>query len=217
MTGCCCNENDIAGRPLQARQKRMLWAVLFVNAAMFAVEFGAGLLGGSTALLGDSLDMLGDAMVYTLSLVVIAKNTRWKAVSAAFKGAVMLVFGVLVLIEAAHKAAVGAAPASIWMMAIGSVALLANAFCLYLLTRHREDDVNMRSAWVCSRNDLIANAGVIVAGVAVYATQSVWPDVIVGTAIAVLFVQSAIGVLRDAWQRYRACSPVKQAARVGRR
>lgn len=206
MAGCCCDENEIASRALQKRQRRMLWAVLCVNATMFAVEFGAGVLAGSTALLGDSLDMLGDAMVYALSLVVIAKSLRWKAMSAGIKGAVMLVFSVLVLLEAIHKAVAGAVPASALMMVIGSAALLANMACLLLLTRHREDDVNMRSAWVCSRNDLVANTGVIVAGIAVHVTQSVWPDILVGGAIAVLFFQSSIGVLRDAWLRYRDSS-----------
>lgn len=203
MAGCCCNENEIANQALQERQRRMLWAVLGVNATMFVVEFGAGVMAGSTALLGDSLDMLGDAMVYALSLVVIAKSVRWKAVSAGIKGTVMLFFGVLVLLEAIHKLVSGVAPASTLMMIIGFIALLANIACLLLLTRHREDDVNMKSAWVCSRNDLVANAGVIGAGIAVFVTQSVWPDIVVGGAIALLFLHSSVGVLRDARQRYK--------------
>ena len=212
MAGCCCNEDEIASQGLQARQKRMLWAVLLINAVMFVAEFSAGLVAGSTALLGDSLDMLGDTMVYTLSLVVLARATRWKAISAGVKGAIMLGFGVIVLAEALYKIVAGAAPVSSLMMIVGAVALAANITCLILLTRHREDDVNMRSAWICSRNDLFANSGVIAAGALVWASDSVWPDVLVGTAIAALFVASACGVLRDAISRYREAGP---AVRVG--
>ena len=203
MAGCCCNENESASQGLQARQKRMLWLVLTINAVMFVTEFTAGLIAGSTALLADSLDMLGDTMVYSLSLLVLAWSPRWKALSAGVKGTIMLGFGGLVLIEAAYKAYAGSAPVSVAMMSVGAVALVANIACLILLTRHREDDVNMRSAWICSRNDLFANSGVIIAGALVWATASVWPDVLVGSAIAVLFVSSGWGVLRDARARYR--------------
>lgn len=207
MAGCCCSENDAHLQAMRQRQSRMLWAVLLINATMFVAEFGAGWWSGSTALLGDSLDMLGDAMVYGLSLFVVAKSLRWKAVSAGVKGAVMLGFGVLVLGEAVHKALVGYAPESSFIMAVGALALAANVACLILLTRHREDDVNMRSAWVCSRNDLFANLGVILAGALVMLTGSVWPDVIVGAVIAALFLQSSVGVLRDARGRYAESAP----------
>ena len=203
MAGCCCNEEDIASQGLQLRQKRMLWAVLAINAVMFLAEFSAGLVAGSTALLGDSLDMLGDTMVYTLSLLVLHRGARWKALSAGVKGAIMLGFGVIVLAEALYKMVAGATPTSWLMMVVGAVALAANLACLVLLTRHRQDDVNMRSAWICSRNDLFANTGVIAAGALVWVSGSVWPDVLVGTAIAALFVASACGVLRDAINRYR--------------
>tara|TARA_B100000929_G_scaffold222227_1_gene178570 strand:+ start:317 stop:979 length:663 start_codon:yes stop_codon:yes gene_type:complete len=203
MAGCCCNESEIASQGLQARQKRMLWLVLAINAVMFVTEFTAGLIAGSTALLGDSLDMLGDTMVYALSLCVLAWSARWKALSAGVKGTVMLGFGALVLAEAAYKAYAGTVPVSGAMMSVGAVALVANIVCLILLTRHREDDVNMRSAWICSRNDLFANSGVIIAGVLVWLTASVWPDVLVGSVIAVLFMSSGWGVLGEARQRYR--------------
>lgn len=209
MAGCCCNEHEIASRGLQARQKRMLWLVLTINAVMFVTEFTAGLIAGSTALLADSLDMLGDTMVYSLSLLVLARSPRWKALSAGVKGTIMLGFGGLVLVEAAYKAYAGSAPVSVAMMSVGAVALVANIACLILLTRHREDDVNMRSAWICSRNDLFANSGVIIAGALVWATASVWPDVLVGSAIAVLFVSSGWGVLRDARARYRQAGQLR--------
>ncbi len=198
MAGCCCNENDAHLQQMREQQARMLWAVLAINAAMFVVEFTAGWWAGSTALMADSLDMLGDAMVYGLSLFVVARSLQWKAVSAGFKGLIMLAFGLLVLGEALYKAISGHPPESGLMMTIGGVALAANIACLILLTRHRDDDVNMRSSWICSRNDLFANTGVIVAAVLVYFSQSVWPDIIVGTIIAALFLQSSIGVLRQA-------------------
>lgn len=196
----CCDENDSHIAVLRERQARMLWTVLAINAVMFVVEFTAGWLASSNALLGDSLDMLGDTLVYSLSLFVVARSTRWKAVSAAFKGTVMLGFGLLVLGDAVSKALFGSVPQPAAMAAVGTVALAANTFCLMLLTRHRNDDVNMSSAWICSRNDLIANSGVLAAAGLVVWSGSRWPDVIVGGAIATLFVYSSIGVLRDAWK-----------------
>lgn len=192
----------------------MLWVVLSINMVMFVGEFGAGWWAGSTALLGDSLDMLGDALVYGLSLFVVARSVRWKAVSAAAKGALMLVLGLLVLGEALDKTLSGHVPNSSFMMGVGAVALVANLVCLFLLTRHRDDDVNMRSSWICSRNDLFANGGVILAGLLVAVTHTVWPDVIVGAAIAVLFLQSSIGVLRDARRRYMQAQATDKPAQV---
>ncbi|MCO6440868.1 MAG: cation transporter [Nitrococcus mobilis] len=203
MAGCW-HEDDCHVSELRDRQARMLWVVLAINAIMFIVEFGAGWLASSTALLGDSLDMLGDALVYSFSLLVVARSTRWKAVSAALKGGIMAIFGVIVLLEATGKLLWGGAPQSMFMALVGAAALAANSACLALLTRHRGDDVNMRSAWVCSRNDLIANGGVLTAAAAVALTGSAWPDIIVGVAIAVLFLRSSFGVLDDARRTYRA-------------
>ncbi|MDZ7810218.1 MAG: cation diffusion facilitator family transporter [Arhodomonas sp.] len=204
MADCC---HDACGiDPTQGRQARMLWAVLIINAVMFVVEFTAGWLAGSTALLGDSLDMLGDALVYGFSLFAVARGERWKAVSAAFKGGIMAVFGVVVLAEAVGKLLWGTAPAYSIMATVGVAVLAANLVCLVLLTRHRGDDVNMRSAWVCSRNDIIANTGVLVAAAAVAASGSRWPDVVIGLAIAALFLRSAAGVLADARRSYQAAS-----------
>lgn len=203
MAGCC-HEDDCRITELRDRQARMLWVVLTINATMFMVEFGAGWLASSTALLGDSLDMLGDALVYGFSLLVVVRSTRWKAISAGFKGGVMAVFGVIVLLEATGKILWGSEPQAMLMVLVGGAALAANSVCLMLLTRHRGDDVNMRSAWICSRNDLIANAGVLVAAAAVALTGSAWPDILVGAAIAVLFLRSSLGVLADARRTYRA-------------
>ncbi|HET7314223.1 cation diffusion facilitator family transporter [Salinisphaera sp.] len=194
----CCNENDAHLQHARGRQARMLWIVLAINAGMFAVEFGAGWLASSTALMGDSLDMLGDALVYGLSLFVVARSGHWKALSAGVKGLFMLGFGLLVLGEAAAEAIAGQAPQVGVMAAVGGLALIANLVCLALLTRHRDDDVNMRSSWICSRNDLFANVGVLGAAALVALSGSLWPDIAVGIIIAGLFLHSAIGVLRDA-------------------
>ncbi|MES1924960.1 cation diffusion facilitator family transporter [Salinisphaera sp. T31B1] len=203
----CCNEDDAHIARLRERQAHMLWLVLGLNAALFVIEFSAGWLAGSSALLADSLDMLGDSLVYGLSLFVVARSARWKAVSAGFKGSLMLLFGVIVLAEAAFKAISGQPPQPAVMAGVGLLALSANLLCLLLLTRHRDDDVNMRSSWVCSRNDLLANGGVLLAAMLVAATGRVWPDVVIGLLIAGVFVHSAIGVLQDARSSLHPAAP----------
>lgn len=197
---CCHDECGPAAN--DAAQRRTLWIVLALNAAMFVGEFALGWIAHSTALLADSLDMLGDALVYTVSLFVVARGTRAKAWSAGFKGAVMLVFGLIVSVEVVYKLLHGLPPQSALMAATATVALAGNVCCLLLLTRHRGEDVNMRSVWICSRNDLFANSGVIVAAGLVAWTGTFWPDVIVGAAIAALFMRSAVSVLVDAWRSH---------------
>lgn len=206
----CCNDKADALASLRARQGRVLYLVLAINAVMFVVEFVAGWLAQSTALLGDSLDMLGDASVYAVTLYALTASERTRAGIALFKGLAMAVLGLAVLIEAARKAVVGAMPDVSVMILVGALALMANALCFALLFRHRADDLNMRSVWLCSRNDLISNTSVLLAAGAVYASGSMWPDVAIGVAIAMLFLHSARQVLaegRDEWQRTRRTSP----------
>lgn len=206
----CCNDKADALALLRARQERVLYLVLAINAVMFVVEFVAGWLAQSTALLGDSLDMLGDASVYAVTLYALTASERTRAGIALFKGLAMAVLGLAVLIEAARKAVVGAMPDVGVMILVGAVALMANALCFALLFRHRADDLNMRSVWLCSRNDLISNTSVLLAAGAVYASGSMWPDVAIGVAIAMLFLHSARQVLaesRDEWRRTRRTSP----------
>ncbi|HET8608526.1 MAG TPA: cation diffusion facilitator family transporter [Burkholderiales bacterium] len=176
----------------------MLWIVLGVNAAMFLAEGIAGLLAHSTALLADSLDMLGDSLVYGFSLFVLARSTRWQARAALAKGVFMFVFGLGVLAQAAHKIIYPEMPDAQTMGVVGALALAANLLCFVLLYRHRTDNLNMSSTWLCSRNDLIANVAVLAAAAASAAIASQWPDVLAGTAIAILFFRSAISVLSDA-------------------
>src|SRR4029078_11626349 len=167
------------------------------NALVCVVEGSAGLLARSTSLLADALDMLGDALVYAFSLFVIARSLRWQAAATVAKGAFMLVFGLGVLAEAGYKIFHPIMPAVGTMGTIGALALVANTICFALLYRHRADNLNMNSTWLCSRNDLIANVGVLVAAGATYLLASRWPDIIVGCVIAALFLRSAFSVLRD--------------------
>lgn len=197
MSGCCENKScEVA--TLRQRHARVLWIVLGVNAAMFLAEGIAGLLAHSTALLADSLDMLGDSLVYGFSLFVLARSTRWQARAALAKGVFMFVFGLGVLAQAAHKIIYPEMPDAQTMGVVGALALAANLLCFVLLYRHRADNLNMSSTWLCSRNDLIANVAVLAAAVASAAIASQWPDVLAGTAIAILFLRSAISVLSDA-------------------
>jgi Co/Zn/Cd efflux system component len=192
MEACC----EI--RPVHTRQRRVLQVVLWINVAMFVAELVAALVAHSTALLADSVDMLGDAIVYGFSLYVIGRAPVWQTRAALLKGAIMAGFGVAVLAEVAAKLARGLTPDPELMGVVALVALLANASVLACLWRHRADDINMRSAWLCSRNDVIANAGVLLAALGVGLTASAWPDIVVGLAIAALFVLSAVAVIRQA-------------------
>ena len=193
----CCEAKATELAAVGLRQGHVLVAVLAVNATMFCVEFGAGLLSGSTALLADSLDMLGDSFVYGFSLLVLHRSLAWRARAAFAKGVIMGAFGVGVLLQAGLQVGAGVPPLAPAMLAIGTLALVANAFCFALLWRHRADDINLRSTWLCSRNDLIANGAVLVAAGLVAWSESFWPDVIVGVAIAILFLRTAAFVVRE--------------------
>jgi cation diffusion facilitator family transporter len=199
----CCEGKADHLEVLWSRQARTLWVVLIINSAMFVVEAIAGLLAGSAALLADSLDMLGDALVYGVSLLVVGRSLRARSRAALLKGSVMLLFGVGVLAEVVHKLITREIPDSLLMVGTGAAALVANCICLALLTRHRSDDLNMESAWVCSRNDIAANVGVLIAAGAVFLTRTVWPDILVGLLITGLFVSSALRIVREALAELR--------------
>ena len=209
----CCEAKTYELAALRLRQGRVLAIVLAVNFIMFCVEFGGGLLSGSTALLADSLDMLGDSLVYGFSLFVLHRSSAWRARAALAKGGIMAAFGVGVLLEVAFRLRAGVPPMVPAMAAVGTLALVANAFCFSLLWRHRADDINLRSTWLCSRNDLIANGAVLVAAVLVAWSGSLWPDLIVGAGIAVLFMGTANSVLRESLTELaRARSDAREGA-----
>jgi len=200
----CCDgkQRDLAH--LVTNQRSVLKTVLAINALMFAVELTAGMIADSTSLIGDSLDMLGDAAVYALTLYVLDRDAVFRLRVVAAKGLVMAALGLGVLAHAAFQVFAGVPPRAEWMGSIGALALAANLACAALLYRHRADDANMRSTWLCSRNDVLANCGVVLAAFAVHWLDSIWPDVIVGVLIAALFVRSAITVLEDAVSGLRA-------------
>lgn len=193
----CCEAKATALEQLRTKQGRVLKIVLAINAGMFLIEATFGILSKSTALLADSLDMFGDATVYAFSLYVLNRNNVWKSRAGLFKGILMSVFGVGVLVDAIYRFSNPSMPNFEMMGGIGALALAANAYCLYLLYTHRQDDINMSSTWICSRNDIIANTSVLGAAALVYALNSRWPDLIVGVLIAVLFLSSAFGVIRE--------------------
>lgn len=197
MKSCCENKSAELDQ-LHGRQLGVLKIVLGINLLMFFVEIISGIIAHSTALSADSLDMLGDAAVYGFSIYAIHKGALWKLKAARLKGYIMALFGIGVLVEALRRSINGIVPVAETMGVIGSLALAANLVCLFLLWRHRSDDINMRSTWTCSRNDIIANSSVLVASLLVKLTHSATPDLVVGGSIAALFLASAFGVLRDA-------------------
>jgi cation diffusion facilitator family transporter len=199
----CCETKAEEINALRGKHKNVLTAVLAINATLFIVEVIAGLRAHSTALLADSLDMFGDALVYGFSLYVLWRSAESKAMAAMLKGAIMAVFGLGVLTEAVYKMFAGVVPAAETMGIIGLLVLLGNGLCFLLLFRHRSDDLNMRSTWLCSRNDIIANVSVLLAAGGVAYFDSLWPDVVVGGAIVVLFFRTALVVLRESVDEYR--------------
>jgi cation diffusion facilitator family transporter len=191
----CCEDKGCELTALRDSRGHVLKIVLVINALMFLVEGTAGIAANSISLLADSLDMLGDALVYGFSLFVLARSARWQAGAALAKGTFMALFGLGVMVEALLKIVNPAMPGTQIMGIIGTAALVANLTCFFLLYKHRNDNLNMSSAWLCSRNDLIANVGVLVAAASGYALDTRWPDILVGGAIALLFMSSAVGVL----------------------
>ena len=189
-TGCLDESHQI--------RRSTLIIVLWINAAMFVVEFVAGILADSSALVADSADNLGDTFTYAISLYVVHRSLSWRGWAAVVKGIIQITFGVSVLVGIAYKASYGFEPLAPAMAGVAALALIANSACFALLLKHRSEDINMRSVWLCSRNDVIGNIGVLVAAGVVLLTGSFWPDVVVGTALAALFVWTGVEVLRDA-------------------
>lgn len=199
----CCEDKSCELSAIRKSHSSVLWTVLVINGAMFLLEGIAGMAAHSTSLLADALDMLGDALVYGFSLFVLDRSERWQAGAALAKGAFMLLFGLGVLAEAVHKILYPVLPGVETMGIVGGVALVANSACFLLLYRYRGDNLNMRSTWLCSRNDLLANLGVLLAAAGSFLLTSRWPDVIVGTTIAGLFLSSALHILKSSIRALR--------------
>jgi Co/Zn/Cd efflux system component len=205
MSADCCHGkgHELERMAVHKDIRRVLIVVLMLNAMMFVLEFGAGLIAQSAALMADSVDMLGDALVYAISLYALDRSLRWRAGSALIKGGFILGLGVGVLIQIGVKIVSGVPPVSSLMLIFGAMALVANLSCVALLWPYRRHDVNLASTFECSRNDVLANLGVLAAAGLVATTRSPWPDVAVAAIIAFLFFRSALRVMRDAWPQFR--------------
>ena len=208
-SGCGCGASASVSSTAQgAARRRVLWVVLGINLALFVGEFTAGIFANSTALQADSLDGLGDALVYALSLAVVAGSLQQRAGAALVKGMIQCLFGVAVLVEVIRHALFGSEPLAPIMAMAAAVAFVANLACFGLLYRFRSDDLNMRSVWLCSRNDLVNNCGVLVAAALVATSGSPWPDLAVGAIVAILFLHTSYEVIRTAWPQWRGRQPV---------
>jgi Co/Zn/Cd efflux system component len=200
--GCGCSGNPRFDG-MDPRYKRVLWVVIALNAGMFAVEMTAGHVAGSQALQADALDFLGDTLTYGMSLAVIGASVRTRSAAALVKGASLMLMGLWVLGATAYGVLVTGLPRAEIMGGVGALALAANVASVLLLMRYKDGDANVKSVWLCSRNDAIGNVAVAGAAVAVWLTATPWPDLIVAAAMAGLFLHSSTLILRQAWREYR--------------
>ncbi|AVJ55725.1 hypothetical protein C5610_04980 [Idiomarina sp. OT37-5b] len=194
MSGCCATTQA----KMDNAQRRLLWTVLVLNGVMFFVEFIAGWLAESSGLIADSLDMLADTMVYAISLYAVGKAITYKANAAIVNGSLQLVLALLVLADVAQRLLFGSTPQADTMLVIAGLALAVNIACFVLLYSHRNGDINIRASWICSRNDMLMNSGVIISALLVSQLDKAWPDLLIATLIAVVVLQSALRIIRDA-------------------
>ena len=200
MDECCAPPPLDLGGPKKQDDayRRVLWMVLAINAAMFAVEVIAGLVAGSAALQADALDFLGDAANYAISLLVVGMALRYRASAALAKGATMAAFGLWVITTVVWHAVHGTLPSALTMGTVGGAALVVNVASFGLLWAYRHGDANMRSAWICTRNDILGNLAVLLAALGVFGTGTGWPDIVVAAIMALLAIQGAALVIRQA-------------------
>jgi len=201
LSGCGCSDIEIKDQS----QRQVLYWLLGINATMFVIEMGIGLLADSTALIADSLDMLADAVVYGVALYAIGKSLLHKANAARISGFFQMALGLLIIIDIVRRSIYGSEPVSGLMMAMGAVALVANVICLVIIRKQRNEEVHMRASWIFSANDVIANLGVIFAGVLVFWLDSRWPDLVIGVIVSCVVLRGAKMILEDAGnERQRA-------------
>lgn len=204
MAGCC--DHDVRFEGVSAAYKRRLWLVIAINAAMFAVEMSAGQAAQSQALKADALDFLGDALTYGLSLAVIGLSLRVRATAALFKGISLMAMGLWVLGTTLFRVLYIGMPEAEIMGLIGFLALGANVASVLLLMAYKDGDANVRSVWLCSRNDAIGNVAVMLAALGVWASGTGWPDLIVAGLMAALFVNSSVQIIRQSLQERRGAA-----------
>ena len=193
---CCSSNQPIHQSP---KYKKALWIVLILNLSMFFVEIVMGVKSGSTSLLSDSLDFLGDSANYLISLIVLPMALSYRAKASIVKGLTMGVFGLFILITTVYRVFYGEIPSYSEMSIVGFLALLVNVSAVLILLKFRDGDSNVRSVWLCSRNDAIGNVAVILAGIAVYFFQSKYPDLIVAFILAFLALQASQEIIKRAW------------------
>ncbi|MCO5731911.1 cation transporter [Rhizobium sp. SSA_523] len=200
--GCCDHKASFEG--LSADYKRRLWAVIVINAVMFAVEMTAGRLAGSQALQADALDFFADAVTYGISLAVIGASLRVRTTAAAAKGISLFLMGLFVFGSTVYRVFVVGVPEAPIMGVIGFLALVANLVSVLLLLRYKDGDANVRSVWLCSRNDAIGNVIVMIAALGVWGTATAWPDLAVAAVMAGLFLTSSVQILKQSYAEWQA-------------
>lgn len=205
MSGCC--GNDYSDAPVEQGARKALWIALIINAGMFVVELSAGLAGGSAGLQADAMDFMGDAAGYGISLAVLSMAAVWRTRAAMLKGATMLLFGLWVAGTIVYHWQNGTVPSYELMGAIGLAAMAANIVCAVILFRFRGTDANMRSVWLCTRNDVLSNIAIVIAASGVWASGSGLPDLIVAAIIAGLAITGATDVLKRVRQEFRDLAP----------
>lgn len=199
----CCSGGVPVFDGMDPRYRRVLWTVIAINGAMFLTEMAAGRLAGSQALQADALDFLGDTVTYGLSLAVIGASLRIRAAAALFKGLSLSLMGLWVFGSTIYRTLVLGLPSAEVMGVIGFLALAANLASVGLLMPYRDGDANVRSVWLCSRNDAIGNLAVMLAALGVWGTATAWPDLIVAALMAGIFLSSSAQILRQAWSEHR--------------
>ncbi|GJD41757.1 cation transporter [Methylobacterium bullatum] len=200
---CGCGGGVPVFDGVDPRYKRVLWLVIALNGAMFVTEMAAGQAAGSQALKADALDFLADTVTYGLSLAVIGASLRTRSLAALAKGVSLSLMAVWVFGSTLYQTLVLGVPSAEWMGGIGLLALAANVASVLLLMRYKDGDANVRSVWLCSRNDAIGNIVVMGAALAVWGTTSAWPDLAVAALMAGIFLTSSIQILKQAWGEYR--------------
>lgn len=210
MSGCEC-EIEIKDQ----EQSRVLVVLLVINAVMFLVEVALGILSESTALIADSLDMLADATVYGIGLYAVGRTMSTKIRAAHFSGVFQILLGSSVLLDVSRRLVWGSEPESLMMISIGVLALVANIICLKLISRHREGEVHMRASWVFSKNDVIANLGIIAGGLLVYLLESRIPDLVIGLAISIIVIRGGIHIVKDASKEQQKAADEKPRSVTG--
>lgn len=206
MAGCGCGSNDVKFDGMSVEYKRILWIVIAINAVMFFIEFGASFVANSQALQADALDFLGDTLTYTITFLVIGRSAKWRAGAALFKGFTLLLMGLWVFGSTFYSTFYTQQPIESIMGSIAISAFLANLISALLLMKYRDGDANIRSVWLCSRNDAINNLMVALAAGLVYLTNSYWPDLIAAFLMSGIFLHSATLILKQAWSEWESTS-----------